>query len=275
MRFIRILVLAVVICASFVSTFAVEIEASETSAEAETEVIICPQCGHENEPGLKFCTNCGAPLPDTLSEVEVMCPRCKARMPYGSISCPECGYKFVKVIGPPRKFFGTVAAGIMSGKDTRPPGFRQALFDRHPAVFSVSFGTRLKEYLAVSFTSGYEYWWYNFDIAYMGTADVYRDSQRTIPLLAKAKAFYKLKGFAPAGYAEFGYGISTLRGECDFPELGYEEPINGLIVGFGGGFDVYVTRNFGFLAEIGWRRQSTPDPYLDLSYFRAVGGVFL
>jgi len=272
---IAIITIALAVWALTAAAPAAEARTLENSVVAVTsEGETCPQCGYENEAGLKFCIQCGTPLTDASRAAEVMCPNCKARMPYGATYCAECGRALVKETGPPpRMFFGTVAGGVMSGKDARPE-FWYRFSNRHPIVISFSFGARVKEYLAVSFASGYEYWWDNFDFAYMGVADVYRDSQRTIPLLAKGKVFLPNRRFAPGGYAEFGYGISTLKGECDFTELGYEEGINSLIIGFGGGFDIFATRNFGFLVEIGWRRQSTPDPFQDLSYFRGTGGVF-
>ena len=77
---------------------------SVVAATSEGET--CPQCGYENEAGLKFCIQCGTPLSDAPRAEEVMCPKCQARMPYGVAFCRECGYRFMKETGPPRMFFG-------------------------------------------------------------------------------------------------------------------------------------------------------------------------
>jgi class 3 adenylate cyclase/tetratricopeptide (TPR) repeat protein len=44
----------------------------------------CPQCGFENPPGMKFCGECGTPMPRR-------CPHCGAEPASGHTSCVECG----------------------------------------------------------------------------------------------------------------------------------------------------------------------------------------
>src|SRR5918994_507719 len=45
----------------------------------------CPQCRHENTPGAKFCSECGAPLARR-------CERCSNTLPAGAKFCAECGH---------------------------------------------------------------------------------------------------------------------------------------------------------------------------------------
>ncbi len=262
MKKIAIIAIAAAAWASTAAPSAADVGPLGSYVVAASETGECPQCGYENEAGLRFCIQCGTLLTDAPRASEVMCPKCQARMPYGASYCAECGRAFVKKTGRPRMFFGTFGAGVMSGSD------------RLPIVISFSFGARVKEYLAVSFASGYEFWWDTYDVSYWGQTDTFTASQTTIPLVAKGKVFLPNRNFAPGVYAEFGYAVSTRKGEGDPQIYEYEEDINGLIIGFGGGFDVFATRNFGFFAEIGWRRQSRPDPYQALSYFRGTGGVF-
>src|SRR6266516_3678589 len=44
----------------------------------------CPQCGFENPPGMKFCGECGTPVPRR-------CPHCGAEPASGHTSCVACG----------------------------------------------------------------------------------------------------------------------------------------------------------------------------------------
>src|SRR3982751_197218 len=46
--------------------------------------IACPQCGHQNAPGAKFCVDCGAQLG------KATCPNCKAELSPGAKFCSEC-----------------------------------------------------------------------------------------------------------------------------------------------------------------------------------------
>ncbi len=47
--------------------------------------IICPHCGKPTAKG-KFCSECGQPL-------ELVCPKCGAKLSPGTKFCPECGEK--------------------------------------------------------------------------------------------------------------------------------------------------------------------------------------
>jgi len=47
----------------------------------------CPQCGHHNAPGAKFCTECGA------KQGAATCANCKAELTPGAKFCNECGTK--------------------------------------------------------------------------------------------------------------------------------------------------------------------------------------
>ncbi|MBN2517909.1 MAG: zinc ribbon domain-containing protein [Candidatus Altiarchaeota archaeon] len=44
----------------------------------------CPSCKKPVEPGLKFCSNCGAKL-------TVTCPKCSKEYPVGTKFCSSCG----------------------------------------------------------------------------------------------------------------------------------------------------------------------------------------
>ena len=54
----------------------------------ESPTLECPACGHPNTPGVKFCSECGAPQPEV-----VKCPACGTEMAAGAKFCPECGQK--------------------------------------------------------------------------------------------------------------------------------------------------------------------------------------
>lgn len=55
---------------------------------------ICPGCGREVAPGLKFCTECGHSM-QGITETDAAsttCPRCGSAIPAGSRFCISCGY---------------------------------------------------------------------------------------------------------------------------------------------------------------------------------------
>ena len=49
--------------------------------------VACSQCGHENAPGAKFCTECGA------KQGTAKCANCQAELTPGAKFCTECGQK--------------------------------------------------------------------------------------------------------------------------------------------------------------------------------------
>jgi sec-independent protein translocase protein TatA len=63
----------------------------------------CPQCGHENEAGTRFCGSCGASLvrvadavsepsiPKVASSGPVHCSVCQTDNPAGNLFCAHCG----------------------------------------------------------------------------------------------------------------------------------------------------------------------------------------
>jgi membrane protease subunit (stomatin/prohibitin family) len=60
---------------------------SEASAPAAATGIACPQCGARNNPGAKFCVECGA------KQGAAKCANCQAELPPGAKFCNECGQK--------------------------------------------------------------------------------------------------------------------------------------------------------------------------------------
>lgn len=57
----------------------------------------CPQCQHENSPGVKFCGECGARL-------ETLCPSCQAANSPTKKFCHECGASLVQTPSAAKKF---------------------------------------------------------------------------------------------------------------------------------------------------------------------------
>ena len=55
----------------------------------------CPQCGHENDKGTKFCGECGARL-------AARCASCGASNPPSNKFCGECGASLAQEVGVPR-----------------------------------------------------------------------------------------------------------------------------------------------------------------------------
>lgn len=63
-------------------------EEKKRSEEREREARICRSCGAENEPGVKFCGECGAKLG---APEAARCPGCGAENAPGTKFCGECG----------------------------------------------------------------------------------------------------------------------------------------------------------------------------------------
>lgn len=73
---------------SKLSTAKGEMEARETAEKAARAERTCPQCGHENPEGTKFCQECGGKL-----GTQNICPSCGAANAAGVKFCQECGTK--------------------------------------------------------------------------------------------------------------------------------------------------------------------------------------
>ena len=53
----------------------------------------CPDCGHDNLRGTRFCVQCGTRLP-------VVCPNCGAAIVPGNRFCGQCGTQHSEVPAP-------------------------------------------------------------------------------------------------------------------------------------------------------------------------------
>jgi len=62
-------------------------KAAEEQARAASEAAICPNCGHQNAEGVKFCQECGAKLGGPAA-----CPSCGQANPPGTRFCGGCGH---------------------------------------------------------------------------------------------------------------------------------------------------------------------------------------
>jgi hypothetical protein len=63
-------------------------EEAEAAKKAEDEKGRCPQCGHKNPEGVKFCQECGSPLSVGGTK---HCTSCGAELSPGTRFCGECG----------------------------------------------------------------------------------------------------------------------------------------------------------------------------------------
>jgi hypothetical protein len=63
-------------------------EEAEANKAAEDLKSRCPQCGHKNPDGVKFCQECGSPL---ASAPPKHCTSCGAELFAGTRFCGECG----------------------------------------------------------------------------------------------------------------------------------------------------------------------------------------
>lgn len=61
-------------------------EEKQKQDERERMARTCPNCGAENEPGVKFCSECGTKL-----EQAAQCTQCGADIKPGVKFCGECG----------------------------------------------------------------------------------------------------------------------------------------------------------------------------------------
>ncbi|MDZ4172640.1 MAG: zinc ribbon domain-containing protein [Methanobacteriaceae archaeon] len=66
----------------------------EVVQESFNEIINCPNCNTEVEPGLKFCTECGKKIDQTNPPSPLTnCPNCNTEVEPGLKFCTECGKK--------------------------------------------------------------------------------------------------------------------------------------------------------------------------------------
>jgi DNA-directed RNA polymerase subunit RPC12/RpoP len=72
---------------------------SKSTKKSSPEPIYkCPFCGAEVKKGQKFCTQCGAKLPENLEPIQEeqsvkRCPVCGAELKPGAKFCTQCGAK--------------------------------------------------------------------------------------------------------------------------------------------------------------------------------------
>ena len=59
-------------------------------------MIKCPKCGQEFSAGVKFCSECGTPIPQQKE-----CPRCHAVQPSAANFCQSCGFDFSEAVAAP------------------------------------------------------------------------------------------------------------------------------------------------------------------------------
>lgn len=65
-------------------------EEKQQQEERERMARTCPNCGNENEPGVKFCSECGTKLGESQL---THCGQCGAELKPGVKFCGECGAK--------------------------------------------------------------------------------------------------------------------------------------------------------------------------------------
>ncbi len=65
-----------------------EKQAAEAARRAQVEAATCPNCGHLNPEGVKFCQECGGKLG---AAGKTFCTSCGAELATGTRFCGECG----------------------------------------------------------------------------------------------------------------------------------------------------------------------------------------
>jgi membrane protease subunit (stomatin/prohibitin family) len=63
----------------------------QSKSEGAASRVACPKCGGANEPGAKFCHECGAKM--EVAAETVPCVKCGAALQAGAKFCNECGAK--------------------------------------------------------------------------------------------------------------------------------------------------------------------------------------
>lgn len=67
---------------------------TKTNKTGDQKMATCSKCGTENAQGMKFCGECGTPLPQTKK-----CPQCGTEWSSSTKFCGECGYNFAGTKG--------------------------------------------------------------------------------------------------------------------------------------------------------------------------------
>jgi len=65
-----------------------QMQAVAAAAKAAEAATTCPQCGHQNPEGVKFCQECGAKLGGSA---KLVCPSCGSENDPGTKFCGACG----------------------------------------------------------------------------------------------------------------------------------------------------------------------------------------
>jgi len=72
--------------------------AGNYATEVSKNIKICPNCGEPAGAEKKFCTSCGAKLPETTAAQSAVCPACGKQNTVGMKYCDECGTKLPAAI---------------------------------------------------------------------------------------------------------------------------------------------------------------------------------
>lgn len=74
-----------------VDQFSMGVVHSQAPVATESEAT-CPSCGAKQQPGSRFCNQCGVRIASAMEE-EATCPICGAKLPPNSKFCNSCGAK--------------------------------------------------------------------------------------------------------------------------------------------------------------------------------------
>ncbi len=67
------------------------------ATEVSKNIKVCPNCETPNGADKKFCTSCGAKLPEETLAQGTLCPKCGKQNPVGTKFCSDCGEKLPAV----------------------------------------------------------------------------------------------------------------------------------------------------------------------------------
>lgn len=68
-----------------------ELLKEQKEAEKQQSEVICPKCQTSNQLGAKFCVNCGN---DLSKPTDKECPECQTKVALDGKFCPNCGHAF-------------------------------------------------------------------------------------------------------------------------------------------------------------------------------------